>query len=47
MKKIKINNKFNRSSKNTEEEKIKWLINTLVEQYSLQEVKISINKINK
>lgn len=47
MKNIKVNHKFNESSRKTEEEKIKWFINTLVEEYSVQSVKMSINKINK
>lgn len=47
MKNIKVNHKFNESSRKTEEEKIKWFINTLVEEYSVQAVKMSINKIDK
>lgn len=47
MKNIKVNHKFNESSRKTEEEKIKWFINTLVEEYSVQAVEMSINKIDK
>lgn len=47
MKHIKVNHKFNESSKKTEEEKVKWYIGILTEKYSLQAVEMSINKIDK
>lgn len=47
MKHIKVNHKFNESSKKTEEEKVKWYISILTEKYSLQAVEMSINKIDK
>lgn len=47
MKYIKVNHKFNVSSKKTEEEKVKWYIGVLTEKYSVEEVKTSINKIKK
>lgn len=45
MKNIKINHTFNKSSKKIEEEKIRWFIDLLSEQYSVQAVKMAINKI--
>ena len=47
MKHIKVNHKFNESSKKTEEEKVKWYIGILTEKYSLQAVEMSINIIDK
>lgn len=47
MKYIKVNHKFNVSSEKTEEEKVKWYIGILTEKYSVEAVKMSINKIDK